>query len=143
MADSSVTIVGNITRDPELRFTKSGTAVVGFGVAVNRRWYNNSTNEYDEETSFFDVEAWKDLAENVGDSLSKGDRVIVSGRLDQQSWEDKEGNKRSKVVVVADEVGASLRWATATLAKADRRGGGNAGPSVQASSAPSYDEDPF
>jgi single-strand DNA-binding protein len=101
--------------------------VVNFGLAVNRRWRNQQSNEWEEQTSFFDVVCWRDLAENVAESLDRGARVMVVGRLEQRSWETQEGEKRSKVEVVADEVGPSLRWATAQVMKNERRGGGGDG----------------
>ena len=129
-ADNTVTLVGNITRDPELRFTPSGQAVATFGLAVNRRWQNRQTNEWEEQTSFFDVKCWAQMAENVAESVSRGSRVVVSGRLEQRSWETDQGDKRSKVEVVADEVAPSLRWATAQVSRNERRdgdGGGSGG----------------
>lgn len=116
---SSVTIVGNITRDPELRFTPSGQANAKFGVAVNRRWQNKQTNEWEEQVSFFDVVCWRELAENVSESLTKGSRVVVTGRLEQRSWEQ-DGQKRYAVEIIADEVAPSLRWATVTIVKVER-----------------------
>ena len=106
---NSVTLVGNITRDPELRFTPSGQPTASFGLAVNRRWQNKQTQDWEEATSFFDVVCWRDLADNVSESLTKGARVIVTGRLEQRSWETPDGEKRSKVEVVADEIGHDLR----------------------------------
>src|SRR6266513_1333899 len=100
---NSVTIVGNITRDPELRFTATEQATATFGVAVNRRWQNRQTQEWEEATSFFDVVCWREMAENASESLSRGARVIVAGRLEQRSWESQEGEKRSKIEVIADE----------------------------------------
>ncbi|HLI52846.1 MAG TPA: single-stranded DNA-binding protein [Acidimicrobiales bacterium] len=126
-----VSIVGNLTRDPELRFTPSGQATASFGVAVNRRWQNRQTNEMEEATSFFDVVCWGTLAENAAQSLGKGVRVIVSGRLDQRSWETPEHERRSKVEITADEVAPSLRWATAAITKNDRR-------SPEGAPAPAY-----
>ena len=123
---NTVTIVGNATREPELRFTASGQAVATFGVAVNRRWQNRN-NEWEESTSFFDVTCWAQLAENVDESVPKGGRVVVTGRLDQRSWETQEGDKRSKVEIVADDVAPSLRWATAQITKNERRDGGDGG----------------
>ena len=105
-------IVGNLTRDPEIRYTREGQATATLGVAANRRWQNRETNEWEESTSFFDVVAWRDLAENVALSLTKGMRVIVTGRLEQRSWETEDGDRRFKVEIVADEVGPSLRFAT-------------------------------
>jgi single-strand DNA-binding protein len=119
MADNNVTLVGNITRDPELRFTQGGRAVAQFGLAVNRRYQVN--NEWQEQTSFFDVVAWAQLGENAASSLNKGARVIVTGRLEQRSWETQDGEKRSKIEVIADEIGPSLRWATAQVERTDRR----------------------
>jgi single-strand DNA-binding protein len=120
---NSVTLVGNVTRDPELRFTQSGQATLTFGLAVNRRWQNRQTQEWEEATSYFDVVCWREMAENASESLVKGARVIVTGRLDQRCWETPEGERRSKVEIVADEVGPSLRWATAQVTKNERRGG--------------------
>jgi single-strand DNA-binding protein len=114
---NTVTVVGNLTREPELRFIQSGTAVTNFGLAVNRRKFNQQTQEFDDAVSFFDITCWNSLAENVAESLAKGDRVVVFGRLEQQTWEDDEGNNKSKVVLIADEVGPSLRWSTAELTK--------------------------
>jgi single-strand DNA-binding protein len=118
---NNVSITGNITRDPELRFTPTGQAICNFGVAVNRRWQNRQTNEWEESTSFFDVVAWGSLGENVAQSLTRGSRVLVSGRLDQRSWETQDGERRSKVEIVADEVAPSLRFATAKVEKNERR----------------------
>jgi single-strand DNA-binding protein len=159
MADNTVTVIGNVTRDPELRFTPSGQAIASFGLAVNRRWMNRQTQQWDEQTSFFDIVCWAQLGQNVSESLQKGSRVIVSGRLEQRSWETQEGDKRSKVEIVADEVGPSLRWATADITKNERRegdggygggGGGGQQPQPQSSPAPNqapagYDpaEEPF
>ena len=118
MADNTVTLVGNLTRDPELRFTNSGRPQVSFGLAVNRRCQQNG--EWEEQTCFFNVVAWAQLAENVGESLSKGSRVIVTGRLEQRSWETQDGEKRVVIEIVADEIGPSLRWATAQVERNER-----------------------
>jgi single-strand DNA-binding protein len=123
MADNSVTIVGNLTRDPEIRYTSGGQAKASFGVAVSRRWQNRQSNEWEEATSFFNVVCWREMAENVAESLAKGSRVVVTGRLEQRSWETENGDKRSVVEVVADEIGPSLRWATAQVTRNERRGG--------------------
>lgn len=131
---SQVTLVGNATRDPELRYTPNGSSVVSFGLAVNRRWQNKTTQQWEEQVSFFDVTCWRDLAENVASTVQKGTRVIVTGRLEQRSWETQDGSKRSRVEVVADEVGPSLRWATADIQRIDREnrsassGGGSSDP---------------
>lgn len=115
MADSTVTIIGNIIRDPELRYTPGGSGVVTFGVAVNKRYQKNG--EWTEETSFFNVSAWGQLGENVAASVSKGDRVIVTGELKQRSYETKEGEKRSVVEINAQGIGPDLRWAEAKVQK--------------------------
>lgn len=145
-AGNNVTVVGNATRDPELRFTNSGQAVAAFGLAVNRRWQNRQTQEWEEQVSFFDVTCWAQLAENVAESIPKGARVIVTGRLDQRSWETDDGEKRSKIEIVADEVGPSLRWATAVITKNERREGGAADrppADVPPAGAAEYSEEPF
>ena len=144
---NNVTIVGNLTRDPELRFTPSGQATASFGVAVNRRWQNRQTQEWEEATSFFDVVCWGQLAENAAQSLTRGARVVVSGRLDQRSWETQEGEKRSKIEITADEVAPSLRWATADITKNERRspngsGGGGAAAAAAAASRPVANDPP-
>lgn len=134
MADNTITVIGNITRDPEIRYTPNGQANANFGVAVNRRWMNRQTQEWEERTSFFNVVCWREMAENVGESLAKGARVVVTGRLEQRSWETEQGERRSVVEIVADDVGPSLRWATATIEKIDRRGGDSGGGARSGSS---------
>jgi single-strand DNA-binding protein len=119
---NSITIVGNITRDPEMRYTAGGVSTATFGVAVNRSWRNQQTNEWEERTSFFNVVCWRQLAENVAASVRKGTRVVVTGRLEQRSWETDQGEKRSVVEVVADEVGPSLLFATADVHRVERSG---------------------
>ena len=137
MADSTVTLVGNLTRDPELRFTQSGQAIATLGIAVSRRYQQNG--EWQEKTSFFNITAWGQLGENAASSLSKGSRAIVTGRLEQRSYETQDGEKRSVVEVVADEIGPSLRWATAQVDRNDRReGGGSSGSSGSGGGATSY-----
>jgi single-strand DNA-binding protein len=118
-----VSVVGNLTREPELRYTPSGAAVCKFGLAVNRS-YANRNGDRVEQTDFFDVTAWRELGENIAESLTVGSRVIVTGRLQQDRWENEGGEKRSKVHIVADEVGPSLRWATAAVTKTTRGGPG-------------------
>ena len=128
-SDNTVTLVGNITDDPELRFTPTGSAVANFTVAVNRR-YKSGDKWEDKLDGFFRCSCWREMAENAAESLRKGTRVVVVGRLQQRSWEDQEGNKRSQVEVQADEVAPSLRWATATVQKSQRSSGqsGDWGP---------------
>jgi len=149
--DNTITIVGNLTRDPELRFTPGGAAVANFGVA----WNQKGRDGQEDKVSFFDVTCWRQLAENVSDSLQKGARVVVHGRLDQRSWENQDGDKRSKVEIVADDVAPSLKWATAELRKNEYRGpegggrqggGGESRPVAnEPAAAPQYDmnEEPF
>lgn len=122
--DNTVTITGNAGREPELRYTPNGQAVATFGVAVSRRWQNRQTQEWEEATSWFDVTCWSQLAENVAESVGRGTRVTVTGRLDQRTWETPEGDKRSKVEIVADDVAISLRWATAVATRNERSDGG-------------------
>src|SRR4249919_4153507 len=134
---NSITISGNMARDPEMRYTPSGISKVTFGVAVNRSWRNQQTQDWEEQTSFFNVVAWRQLAENVGASLAKGSRVVVSGRLEQRSWETDQGEKRSIVEIVADDVAPSLRFATAEVHKVERSGpGGDGGGGGQRRPAP-------
>jgi single-strand DNA-binding protein len=154
---NSITVVGNITRDPEMRFTASGVSNVTFGVAVNRSWRNQQTNDWEERTSFFNVVCWRELADNVGASLKKGTRVVVTGRLEQRSWETDQGEKRSVVEIVADEVAPSLRFATAEVHRVERSGpgggggapsgggggGGASAPSNGAQNPDDYGEEPF
>ena len=121
----TTTITGNITRDPELRFIANGKATVSFGVAVTRKWKTEHGEQ--EQTSFFNVVAWGTLAENVAASLNKGHRVIVTGRLEQRSYDTKEGEKKSIVEIVADEIGPSLRWARTEIERIARDGGGAGG----------------
>ena len=121
--DNFVTVVGNLTDDPELRFTPQGTAVANFRLAVTAR-VRDGDSWKDGETSFFRVNVWRQLAENAAESLTKGARTIVVGRLRTRSWETPEGDKRSVTEIEADEVGPSLKWATAKVERASQRGNG-------------------
>jgi single-strand DNA-binding protein len=158
MADNNVTLVGNITRDPELRFTPSGQANATFGLAVNRRWQDRQSGEWQEKVSFFNVVCWREMAENAATSLGKGTRVLVTGRLEQRTYETQEGEKRNVVEVIADEIGPSLRWAEAQVTRNERRtgdgggdfggnqgGGGGSRPVANEDLAPVYnnEEEPF
>jgi single-strand DNA-binding protein len=120
MADNAITIVGNITKDPELKFLGSGNAACKFSVAVNRRWQNKQTQEWEERVSYFDVDAFGQLGENIANSLARGSRVIVTGRLEQRTWETDAGEKRSVIEIKADEVGPALSYATAAVTKIER-----------------------
>jgi single-strand DNA-binding protein len=121
---NNVTLIGNLVDDPELRFTPSGVAMAKIRMAVNRRWRGND-GEWQEDTSFFTGTVWREQAESAAESLQKGARVIVTGRLEQRTWETDQGDKRSVVEVQIDEIGPSLRWATATVNKTARSGGGD------------------
>ena len=126
MSDNTITLVGNLTRDPELRFTTSGRGVASFGIAVGRRYQVNG--EWQEQTSYFNIVAWGQMGENAAATFTKGMRVIVSGRLEQREYQNREGEKRTAIEINADEIGPSLRWATASVERTPRgEGGGNAG----------------
>lgn len=126
--ETVITVIGNLTADPELRFTPSGAAVANFTVASTPRMFDRQTNEWkDGEALFLRCAIWREAAENVADSLHKGARVIVSGRLKQRSFETKEGEKRTVVELDVDEIGPSLRYATAKVTKMNRGGGGGWG----------------
>jgi len=124
-SENQITIVGNLTDDPELRYTPNGAAVVNFSVAVTPRIRDEGGAWKDGDTSFFRVNAWRTLAENAAESLTRGARVLVVGRLRQRSWETPEGERRSVVEIEADELGPSLKWATAKVEKQGRSGGGD------------------
>ena len=126
--DTTITVVGNLTADPELRFTPSGAAVANFTVASTPRIYDRQSGEWkDAEALFLRCNIWREAAENVAESLTRGSRVIVTGRLKQRSYETREGEKRTVVEVEVDEIGPSLRYATAKVNKATRSGGGGGG----------------
>ncbi len=123
--DTVITIVGNLTDDPELRFTPSGAAVANFTVASTPRFFDKQTNEWrDGDALFMRCSIWRQAAENVAESLHKGARVVVQGRLRQRSFETREGEKRTVVELEVDEIGPSLRYATAKPNKTSRGGGG-------------------
>jgi single-strand DNA-binding protein len=123
--ETVITVVGNITDDPELRFTPSGAAVANFTVASTPRTMNRQTNEWEDGEAFFlRCSIWRQAAENVAESLQKGARVIVQGRLKARTWETREGEKRTSFEVDVDEIGPSLKWATAKVTRAQRSGGG-------------------
>ena len=146
--DNTVTVVGNVTRDPELRFTQGGMAVANFGVAWNKR-----KQDGEEEVSFFDVSCFRQLAENVAESITKGTRVVIYGTLQQRSWENQEGERRSKVEIIADDIAPSLKWASAEIRRNEFRGGdgggggqqGGGGGRAVSNEPPAYDmdEEPF
>jgi single-strand DNA-binding protein len=122
MADNSISLVGNLTKDPELRFSNSGQAICSMSLAVNVR-KRNAAGEYEDDPKFFDLTAFGQTAENVASSLVKGNRIIVFGRLDWQQWTNDAGEKRSKVQVLADSIGVDLRFNTASIEKVQRNQG--------------------
>ena len=142
---NSINVVGNLTGEPELRFTQSGTAMVSGSIASNRRYQVNG--EWQEQTSFFNFTAWRELAENIASTMTKGMRVVATGRMEQKDWTDKDGNKRTSYDLVLEEIGPSLRWATAVVTKTDKSGSSSSSPSIVAASAAFnatvVEEDPF
>ena len=138
--DTTITMIGNLVEDPELRFTPSGAAVAKFRVASTPRYLDKATNEWkDGESLFLQCQIWRQAAENVAESLTKGMRVILSGRLKQRSYETKEGEKRTVFEVEVDEVGPSLRNATAKVTRTQRAAGGAAAPAA----ADTFGDDPW
>lgn len=152
MATAPVTLVGRLTQEPELKFLGNGTPKLGFSIAVNHFW-KDASGETQEKTHFFNVIAWRNLAEDAAAILEKGLQVIVQGRLEQESWDDKEtGKKQSRVVILADEIGATVRGISAVSRKAagdGQQGGARAGSAVakaQAKVAPKVveeEDEPF
>lgn len=123
MNETPLTVVGNLTADPDVRFTASGAAVANFTVASTPRKFDKATGQWQEqEALFLRCSCWRQLAENVSESLTRGQRVVVQGRLRQRSYENRDGEKRTVVELEVDDVGPSLRWATAEVRKADRSG---------------------
>jgi single-strand DNA-binding protein len=141
--DNTITVVGNVTRDPELRFTQGGMAVANFGIAWNKKKADG-----EEEVSFFNVSCFRQLAENVAESITKGSRVVVYGMLQQRSWDTPDGDRRSAVEIVADDVAPSLKWASAEIRRNEFRGeggnaaGGNASGGSGGASRPASNEAP-
>ena len=126
--ETQITIVGNLTADPELRYTQNGLPVANFTIASTPRTFDRQSNEWkDGEALFLRCNIWREAAENVAESLTRGSRVIVTGRLKQRSFETREGEKRTVMEVEVDEIGPSLRYATAKVNKANRSGGGGGG----------------
>src|SRR6266516_320517 len=126
-SDNQITIVGNLTDDPELRYTANGAAVANFRVAYSTRIRDAAGNWTDGDTSFFTINCWRSLAENAAETLTRGSRVVVTGRLKQRSWENQEGEKRTVVEIEADDLGPSLKWATATVTKTSRSSSASSG----------------
>ena len=151
MADNNITVVGNVTREPELKFLNSGQAALRLSLAVSRRWQNRQSQEWEEKTSFFDIQCYGPMAENAANSLDKGSRVVVTGRMEQRSWDTPEGEKRYAWELVADEIAPSLRWATAVVTRTPRAEGANyqsndrPAPAARPNEPTTYafDEEPF
>jgi len=138
--ETTITLIGNLTSDPELRFTPSGAAVANFTVASTPRTFDRQTQEWkDGEAMFLNCAAWRNLAENVAESLTKGSRVIVSGRLRSRSYEGREGEKRTVFEIEVDEIGPSLRYATAKVTRTTSSGGGGSWSGGGSQSAPASD----
>lgn len=133
MAENAVTLIGNLTQNLELRYAQSGKARVSVGVAVNRRW--NKDGVWQEQTSFFNLVMWDEMAENAAATLSKGTRVVVAGRIEQRTWEV-EGEKKTTIEIMVDDIGPSLRWATADVKKTAKKG-------AKGNKADEYEEEPF
>jgi single-strand DNA-binding protein len=126
--ETPITVVGNLVNDPELRFTNSGAAVASFRIASTPRTFDRQSNEWkDGEALFLTCSVWRQAAENVAESLQRGARVIVTGRLKQRTYDTREGEKRTVIEIEVDEVGPSLRYATAKVQKMSRSGGGGGG----------------
>ncbi len=147
--ENAITVIGNLTADPELRYTQSGVAVTNCRVAVNRRMRNSQTNEWEDKLDgYFTVNIWRDHAENVAESLKKGDRILVMGRLISRSYDDRDGQTKWVTEIEADEVCPSLRWARAEINRVGRSSGGGrpsggSGPAPMAQEPPTPDDVPF
>ncbi|GAB3618522.1 single-stranded DNA-binding protein [Okibacterium endophyticum] len=129
--ETVITVVGNLTADPELRYTQNGLAVANFTIASTPRTFDRQANEWkDGEALFLRASVWREFAEHVAGSLTKGSRVIATGRLKQRSYETKEGEKRTSFEIDVDEIGPSLRYATAQVTRAQSSGGGGRGPAA-------------
>lgn len=145
--DNGVIFCGNVTADPTIRYTDGGIPVTSFDIAVNRRWTDPQSQEQREDTMFVGVQCWRQLAENAAESISKGQRVVITGRMEQNSWEADDGTARSKHRVVAQDVGQSMLFGTTTFTKVDRRKGAGA-PAAAETASPSAQaagdgEEPF
>lgn len=137
---NQISVVGNLTREPELRFLTSGRPVANLGIASSRRYMQN--NEWQEQTSFFNVTVWGDMAQNVAASFKKGDRVMLSGRLESRQYETDQGEKRTAFEIVADEIGPSLRWATVQIERVARTSEQGKPSTVAVNHDPIYGETP-
>ncbi|WP_165066362.1 single-stranded DNA-binding protein [Marisediminicola senii] len=142
--ETVITVVGNLTGDPELRYTQNGLAVANFTIASTPRSFDRAANDWkDGEALFLRASVWREFAEHVAGSLTKGTRVVATGRLKQRSYETKEGEKRTSIELEVDEIGPSLRYATAQITRAAREGGGNGGGGGQQSPRGQVAEEPW
>ena len=141
---NTFTVVGNLTQDPELRFTQGGTPLCSGGIASNRRYQVNG--QWEEQTSYFNFTAWREMAENIAATFAKGMRVVATGRMEQKDWVDKDGNKRTTYDFVIDEIGPSVRWATAVVTKIEKNNGSpqsSVKAAFNATEVPYEEEPPF
>lgn len=141
---NTFTVVGNLTQDPELRFTQGGTPLCSGGIASNRRYQVNG--QWEEQTSYFNFTAWREMAENIAATFAKGMRVVATGRMEQKDWVDKDGNKRTTYDFVIDEIGPSVRWATAQVTKIEKNNGSpqsSVKAAFNATEVPYEEEPPF
>jgi len=124
--DATLTIIGNLTKDPEVRFANSGTAMVSFSVAVNKSRKDKTTGDWIKETSYFDCVLWGEQAENFANSFARGNRVIASGQLQQRKYEGQDGTEKTKLELIVDEIGATIKYATLAITKTERPDGASA-----------------
>jgi single-strand DNA-binding protein len=146
MADTSITIIGNLTKDPEVRISESGFAMTSFSVAVNKSKKDKATGEWVDEPHFIDCVLLGDIAQNFGNSFVKGNRVIVTGEIQQRKYQGQDGTEKSKTELLASDIGASVRWANLAITRTERTEGGNSAPRTSApkpASQPTFDEEPF
>jgi len=142
--ETIITVVGNLTADPELRYTQSGLAVANFTIASTPRSFDRASNEWkDGEALFLRASVWREFAEHVASSLTKGSRVVAQGRLKQRSYETKEGEKRTSIELEVDEIGPSLRYATAQVTRSPSSGGSSGGQMGQRSAAAPVADEPW
>ena len=142
MNGNVITVVGNLTRDPEVKFTRNGSAMCRISVADNYGW-KDKQGEWQTKTSFVDAVAWGNLAEHMGETLTKGTRVIVTGRIDQQQWEAEDGGKRSKLEIEIEAIGPDLRFATASVERSESKGNGRPAPKTPEPDYTDEDVEPF
>lgn len=143
MPSTSITVIGNIVKDPQLKFTANGSALLSFSVAANYSW-KNANDEWEKKVSYFDVTAWRDLAEDAANVLLKGVGVTVTGRLEQRTWDDEAGQKRSKVEIIADQIAVNVRQIDSFVRRNTSNENGAAAPRRKvAAAANTRDDEPF